>query len=232
MALWLYANRLYLLLAVATVFGYFWLSQFKERLKFKEWTLLLCSVVHTVIGVLLVKLFAFLESGVRGGMSLYGAVFFLPIVYFVFAKLTKRRVSDVFDIFTVNTVVTLLCARINCILANCCIGAVIPGTSGLRWPTREAEIVFYIVLYIVLRSKVKNARYRGKIYPIYMMSYGVFRFIIEWLRESHIVFGVVHISHIWSLVAITAGACIYYTLLRKDKGAAKPHRSSKKQKTN
>jgi len=231
MGLWLYENRLYLLLAVATVFGYFWLSQFKERLKFKEWVLLLCSVVHTVIGVLLVKLFAFLESGEGGGMSLYGAVFFLPIVYFVFAKLSKRRVSDIFDVFTVNTVVTLLCARINCILADCCIGTVIPNTNGLRWPTREAEIVFYIVLYIFLRKKVSNAKYRGKIYPIYMMSYGVFRFIIEWMRESHIIFGFIHISHIWSLVAIVVGAIIYYILLRNNKSDAMHRKSTKKLKT-
>lgn len=218
MGQWISQNILYILLAVATTFGYFWISQFKEKLRIKDWMALILAVVHTLIGVLCVKLFAFLESGDGTGMSLYGAVFFLPVIYFAFAKLTKRKVADVFDIFTICTVVTLLCARFNCIYAGCCVGTVIPGTDGLRWPTREAEIIFYIVLYIVLRRKVGKTKYNGLIYPIYMMSYGVFRFIVEFFRESfHPIVGPFHISHIWSLVAIVAGAAVYYIISHKVK---------------
>lgn len=197
--------RLYLLLAVATVFGFFWLSQFKEKLRIKEWMALVLSIVHTLIGVLCVKFFAFLESGDGGGMSLYGAVFFLPVIYLAYAKLTKRKISDVFDIFTILIICTLLCSRFNCIFAGCCLGSLIPGTESIRWPTRELEIVFYIVLFIVLRNKVCKRKYGGMIYPIYMMAYGGFRFIVEFFRETDHLFGWFHISHVWSLIAIAAG---------------------------
>ena len=129
--------RLYIILALATTFCYFWISQFKKRLRIKEWMALLLSVLHTLVGVLCVKLFAFLESGSGGGMSLYGAIFFLPVIYWVTAKVTKRSVADVFDIFTVCTFVTLLCSRFNCMFAGCCLGMEIPGTANLSWPTRE-----------------------------------------------------------------------------------------------
>ena len=218
MGLFIIRYKLYLLLAVATVFGYLWLSQYKEKLRINEWMALVLSVAHTIVGVLCVKLFAFLESGSGGGMSLYGAVFFLPVIYFAGAKWTKRKVSDVFDIFAICTICTLLCARFNCIMAGCCLGSVIPGTETLRWPTRELEILFYIILFLSLRNKVCKKKYGGLIYPIYMIAYGSFRFVVEFFRESEHDYGWFHISHIWSLVAIAAGAGIYYWLSKKPIG--------------
>ena len=220
--------RLYLILAVAATFGYFWISQFKERLRIKEWMALVLSVLHTLIGVLCVKLFAFLESGSGGGMSLYGAIFFLPVVYWLTAKTAKRSVADVFDIFTICIIVTLLCARFNCIFAGCCLGAEIPGTESLRWPTRELEIFFYVALYIVLRKKVCKTRYKGLIYPIYMMAYGSFRFVVEFLRESEFKLGFFHISHIWSLCSIAIGAVAVYLINKNNKPHSK-HKLVKKE---
>lgn len=210
---WIIDNKLYLLLAAATLFGYFWLIQFKNKWRINDVAAILLSAVHTVIGVLCVKAFAFLESGKAGGMSLYGAVFFLPLVYYIGAKITKRSIADVFDIFTICTVFTLLCARINCMFSGCCLGNPIPNTDGWLWPTRELEVLFYIVLLAWLGKKVGKAKFKGRIYPLYMISYGIFRFVVEWFRESdNIIFGNMHISHIWSLVAIAAGAFVYYVL--------------------
>ncbi|MBQ8623883.1 MAG: prolipoprotein diacylglyceryl transferase [Oscillospiraceae bacterium] len=210
---WIVDNKLWLLLALATFFGYFWLVQFKNKLQINDIAAFLLSVIHTVIGVLCVKAFAFLESGEAGGMSLYGAVFFLPVVYFIGAKITKLSPEDVFDIFTINTVFTLLCARLNCIFSGCCLGKPIPGTNGWLWPTRELEIIFYIILLILLGKRVGKAKYKARIYPTYMIAYGTFRFVIEWFRESdNLIFGNMHISHIWSLIAIAAGVIVCYVL--------------------
>lgn len=209
---WIGENSLLVILSIATLFGYFWLIQFTSRLKIKEIWAFLLSAAHTVVGVLCVKLFAFLESGEGGGMSLFGAVFFLPAAYYAAAKLSKRKISDVFDIFTICTIFTLLCARINCLIGGCCLGKVIPGTDGFRWPTRELEFVFYIVLLVWLGKKVGKGKYSGQIYPLYMISYGIFRFIVEWFRESEHIFGIFHISHLWALISIAVGAAIYYRL--------------------
>jgi phosphatidylglycerol:prolipoprotein diacylglycerol transferase len=211
--------RLYLILAVATAFAYLWISQFKEKLRIKEWMALVIAILHTLVGVLCVKLFAFLESG-SGGMSLYGAVFFLPVLYYASAKLTKRSTADVFDVFTICTAMTLMFSRFNCLIAGCCTGLIIPGTDAFRFPTREAEILFYIVLYLVLRKKVCKKEYNGKIYPYYMISYGAFRFITEFFRESEMQYGWFHISHIWSVLAIAIGVTAI-CLINKNKNENK-----------
>ena len=61
------------------------------------------AVLHTLIGVLSVKIFAFLETGFNpdslGNMSLFGGVFFMPVLYFISAKVSKRNIKTVFDIF-------------------------------------------------------------------------------------------------------------------------------------
>lgn len=229
MIAWIRQHNLFIILAVATLFSYIWVSQSKKRLRISEWQAVIIAILHTLIGVACVKAFAFLEGAGFGAMSLFGAVFFLPIVYYAAARLTKRNAADVFDTFTICTIFTLMCSRINCLIEGCCMGTPIPGMDTARWPTREMEIVFYIILLILLGNKVGKARYSGKVYPLYMISYGIFRFLVEWLRESdNLVFGVIHISHFWSLVAVAIGAIVFYRL--EYKGFTPPKKGSEKQR--
>lgn len=218
---WLQNNALYLLLALGTIFNIFWLFHFQDRLKMKWWAILIISVLHTVYGVLTVKVFAFAEAGFDssslGNMSIFGGVFLMPLAYFLGAKLFKRKPSEVFDIFTICMMFTLMCARINCIISGCCFGLMLPGLNGVRWPTRELEVAFYVVLLIVLGRKVLRGRTHGEIYPLYMAAYGAFRFVTEFFRYSEHSAGIFHLSHLWALIAFGLGVSIYYELQSKNK---------------
>ena len=220
-AAWLQDNALYLLLALGTIFNIFWLFNFRDRLKMKWWAVLLISVLHTVYGVLTVMLFAFAESGFNpdslGNMSIFGGVFLMPIAYFLGAKLFKRKPGEVFDIFLICMMFTLMCARINCIISGCCKGCLIFGSETARWPTRELEVVFYIVLLIIFGRRVKRNESRGELYPAYMFLYGIFRFITEFFRVSERSAGIFHLSHLWALIAFGLGVSIYYELQSKNK---------------
>ena len=162
--------------------------------------------------MLTVKVFAFLEAGFNtdslGNMSLFGGVFFMPLAYWLGAKLSKRSYREVFDVFTPCIIFTVMCARISCIVSGCCIGLPIPGMNGVRFPTREAEILFYIILLICLCPRVLKGKYRGQAYPIYMISYGAFRFVVEFFRSAD-TSSVFHSAHIWALIALTIGISIY-----------------------
>ena len=209
---WLQTNSLYLLLTAGTIFNVFWLYRMRRQLQMKWYAVLIFSVLHTAIGVCSVKVFGFLESCNIGNMSLFGGVFFMPLYYFLFAKLTKRKVADVFDVFTVCIIFTLMCARINCIISGCCSGLLIKGTT-LYWPTRELEIVFYVVLLIWLGGRILKTKAPGTAYPLYMIAYGVFRFIIEWFRQSS--YSGIHPAHIWSLISLALGLSIYFEFTAK-----------------
>lgn len=216
---WLSDHALILLLGCGTLFNVYWLHRCRERLHLRWLSVLLLSVLHTVLGVLSVKVFALFETGNFSNMSLFGGVFFMPLFYWGVAKLAKQKAADVFDVFTICLVFTLMCARLNCIVSGCCLGAHIPieGLTHLRFPTRELELLFYVILLSRLWRKVLNRSARGMIYPIYMISYGIFRFVTEMLRFSDRTDSILHVSHLWALLSLGIGISIYGELQKKEK---------------
>ena len=216
---WLSDHALILLLGCGTLFNVYWLHRCRERLHLRWLYVLLLSVLHTVLGVLSVKVFALFETGNFSNMSLFGGVFFMPLFYWGVAKLAKQKAADVFDVFTICLVFTLMCARLNCIISGCCLGAHIPieGLTHLRFPTRELELLFYVLLLSRLWRKVVTGSARGMIYPIYMISYGIFRFVTETLRFSDRTDSILHVSHLWALLSLGIGISIYGELQKKEK---------------
>ena len=216
---WLSDHALILLLGCGTLFNVYWLHRCRERLHLRWLSVLLLSVLHTVLGVLSVKVFALFETGNFSNMSLFGGVFFMPLFYWGVAKLAKQKTADVFDVFTICLVFTLMCARLNCIISGCCLGAHIPieGLTHLRFPTRELELIFYVILLSRLWRKVLSGSARGMIYPIYMIAYGIFRFVTETLRFSDRTDSILHVSHLWALLSLGIGISIYGELRKKEK---------------
>lgn len=216
---WLSDHALILLLGCGTLFNVYWLHRCRERLHLRWLSVLLLSVLHTVLGVLSVKVFALFETGDFSNMSLFGGIFFMPLFYWGVAKLAKQKTADVFDVFTICLVFTLMCARLNCMISGCCLGAHIPieGLTHLRFPTRELELLFYVILLSRLWRKVLSGSARGMIYPIYMISYGIFRFVTETLRFSDRTDSILHVSHLWALLSLGIGISIYGELRRKEK---------------
>ena len=206
------SDEISLLLSAGAVFTAVWLVLLRKRLDMPWYAAIPLAILSTVYGVLTAKVFAFLESGFNtdsfGNMRLFGVVFFMPLAYWLGAKLSKRSYREVFDVFTPCMIFTVMCARINCIVSGCCIGLPIPGMNGVRFPTREAEILFYIILLICLCPRVLKGKYRGQAYPIYMISYGAFRFVVEFFRSAD-TSSVFHSAHIWALIALIIGISIY-----------------------
>lgn len=227
---WVEAHSLWLLLAAGATFTAVWLLG-QKRLRISWYTAIVLALLHTLIGVVTVKVFAFMETGFDtnslGNMSLFGGVFMMPLVYWLGAKLFHRPMAEVFDLFTPCMIFTLLCARVNCIISGCCIGRPIPGTDGLRYPTREAELLFYAVLLLCLIPRIWRKKSKGSAYPIYLIAYGAFRFVVEFFRRSDST-GFFHLSHLWALVSLIVGIIVYAEIKKSQK--AKKQRKQRKQR--
>lgn len=156
-----------------------------------------------------------------GAVSTYGVYLICPFMLAVFAKVLKIKMSDMFDVFALYALPSLFFLRCNCLISGCCGGKEIFST-GLTWPTREAELIFYVIMLIVLLKHEKKKVPKGTAFPLLMIAYGSFRFIEEWFRTASGA-GVIHLAHIWSLIAITAGASIYLEL----KSQKREHRGGK-----
>ncbi len=211
---WMQGNPLYWLLAIGTLFNIFWLKKFKEQLQISNIAIILLSIFHTIFGVLSVRLFAEIEvlTGLSEGgkLSLFGGIYFMPICYYSLTKILKCKSAQIFDIFTICIIFTLMCARVGCIISGCCQGRLIPGMD-IHYPTREAEMLFYVVLIAILSKKVLCGESKGAIYPIYMIAYGIFRFLEEFFR-ARIGSTIIHPAHFWALICLIAGLSIYLEL--------------------
>ena len=214
---------LIIILTISTVLCFLWLFLFnKEKLKAKTWEIILIAFLHTLLGVGFVKFFAIIEAGFNadeaGSMSLYGGIFFMPITYLIYAKIKKLPVGMVFDVFAVCLVATLTLARINCLFMGCCLGAFIDDKYTIRFPSREAELVInssFVAFAVFANLKEK---FSSKIFPLYLVYYGFFRFIIEFFRESMDAAGPFHIAHAWSFISFLVGLTILgYQWLKEKK---------------
>ena len=231
MTQWFAAHSLLTVLAVAALFTVLWLYFNRSRLRMAPAWAVILGLLHVVLGVGCVKAFAMLEAGslrAAGAMSLFGAVFFLPPAYWLGARLTKRPVGAVFDVFTVPMVFTLACARVNCLFSGCCLGLPIPGT-GLRYPTREAELIFYAVLLVWFFVRTGRHDTGGRLYPVYMAAYGGFRFVVEFFRASS-AGTLFHLSHLWAALCFLTGLSVWLELQRKAKGNKPSAKSNHRRK--
>lgn len=204
-------SLLCLLLVIAITVTFLWLLQFRERLRISRGTALLMAIGHVLFGVLCVMAFALVEGAGFGSISIFGAVFFSPIAMYLNAKWIHRPMGEVFDILAPPMMFTLMLTRINCLVSGCCYGVFI-GASQLRWPTREAEMLYYLVFLLIMAPKVLRGETDGRVYPLYMGTYGLARGLIEFFRYSAGAKSIFHLSHIWAMVAITLGFSIYFEL--------------------
>ncbi len=156
-------------------------------------------------------LFKITEDGkielVNTGITFYGglvggvAVFLL--IYFIFGRLFYKKTdtpsyhNENFFSMASSAVASITIAhsigRLGCLTAGCCHGAVTDAWYGIMMhggegyakyvPAQLFEAIFLLLLFAFL---FVNA-YRGGRYnlPIYMSAYGVWRFIIEFVRDDY-----------------------------------------------
>ena len=117
------------------------------------------------------------------------------------------------DWFAVIAPVGILFGRIGCLLHGCCLGRVcepawytLNDAAGVsRWPAVPVEIIFnaaaLIVFLILRRANVLP----GQHFHLYLIGYGLFRFIHEFYRATPAVAGPLSGYAIASLAVLTLG---------------------------
>ncbi len=146
-----------------------------------------------------------------GGFTFYGGLiggagFFLLIYFLVGKKVFKenklhiKRFFDVADIAACSITIAHAFGRVGCLMAGCCHGKRTDAWYGINmWvdnynnsgytgflkvaPTQLFEALFLAILfyYLILRVKDKQTY----CLQIYMIVYGIWRFIIEYMRADY-----------------------------------------------
>ena len=184
------------------------------------WKVFLTDIVILIFGVCGAKLLCYVELGHFQGTSYYGAVFTVPPALLLLAAAVRTKPSDLLDLAAPAGCVMLATLKILCFLSQCCYGIVLwiaqDGTA-IRFPSQIAEFCNALLLMAVLLRLMRRDTMHGRIYPMYLLLYGISRFCLNLLRETTpFLFGL-PAGNFWSLIAIFIGG-VWLWLTRRPKG--------------
>lgn len=166
---------------------------------------------------------------VASGMVFYGGLYGGLLAGFLFIR-KKRYPADKFaDVFSVVIPLFHAFGRVGCFFAGCCYGIEwehgIEGrvlSAGVRehigrFPVQLLEALCLLILFsLLLFLLFKGGKFEGKLMPIYLSSYAVLRFSLEFLRGDEIRghFLVLSTSQWISLITL-AGVTLYLIIRRR-----------------
>lgn len=197
--------------AIALGLSYAWLYLNQDKLKIKFWELIIFMTVGYAGGFFFAKFFAVIEAGFdwknSANYRIFGPILFDVSYILAYSLLRKMPIKTTLDIVCITVLISMFLARTNCLFEGCCYGKYI-GSTNIRWPIRETEMLYDALLMIIFIPKIYKGKTNGEVYPIYIASYGFLRFCLEWFREFYIKPGEsnFHLAHIWSISFILIGS--------------------------
>lgn len=158
-----------------------------------------------------------------GGLIVGVGAFFLLYLFFI-RKYGKGLLKPLLVIAPGSIALGHAFGRVGCFLSGCCygiptdsfLGVHFPNVEGNVLPTNLFEAIFLFILAIILIILAfKNDCPYG--FPIYLLAYGLWRFIIEFFRGddrgSFIPF--LSPSQFWSILLFIGGIIYLVYLMRK-----------------
>jgi phosphatidylglycerol---prolipoprotein diacylglyceryl transferase len=163
------------------------------------------TLVGAIVGAKLAAMFGDLgwplepirepETMLLGGRSITGAL----LGGFLGAEALKpvlRYHEPPNDRFAMILPFSVAIGRVGCLLSGCCRGAAtsvpwaVTDADGIaRHPAPVYEILFQLAVGGLFVWMVRNERMRGRVFAVYLVLYGTFRFFTEMIRDTPRLFG-------------------------------------------
>lgn len=189
------------------------------------WKSILISVTLALIGVVGSYLWFYVENGYFWGRSLFGSIFFAPLAYYPIAKIIKIPYHYSLDFCAPAGALTLAAIKLQCLRDGCCQGMILGIDQNyfyVRFPSQIVESVAFALVGIVLLVLSKKPKYRGKIFPWFLILYGSTRFVLDFFRDISASYALgLSSGSFWSLCAIIVGVMWLHLLIRKNAATMK-----------
>lgn len=164
----------------------------------------------------------------NGGLSFHGGIIFGIIAGIVYAKCKKMDFWNVLDILSPSVCIGYGFTRIGCFLNGCCYGIESHNPWAVKMITDHGTVmcepvqlyacfISFLMFFILTAFEFRSEK-SGYVFSVYMVLYGIYRFLIEFIRhhvpEDYIL---PHISggQVLSLAVLAAGLFILYFRFKK-----------------
>lgn len=177
-------------------------------------------------------------SGMTFIGGLIGGIVVFLIGYFIFRKRFDTKLYQIVSIVPCVILIAHAFGRIGCFFAGCCygkptdsfLGVTFPGHAHAVHPTQLYEAAFLFIMFGICLWLVMKKDFMHNL-SLYLISYGIFRFLIEYLRgdsRGELV-GPVSPSQFWSIFMVVGGVAVYFFMryILKKEAAKKAELQSK-----
>lgn len=241
-----------LIILLGVILGFLYATYFAKKEKLETDTLydvLLWGLPSAIVGArLYYVLFNFSEYVNRpgdifkvweGGIAIYGAVIAAALSTYIYAKVKKLPVLQLFDMGAFGLIVgqavgrwgnfvnqeafgtntdSLFAMSGNLIRSQLIkmqsAGIAVNPDMGVH-PTFLYESVWNLVGAAILGLFHKKKKHHGQVFFLYLVWYGFGRFFIEGLRTDSLYFFSLRISQVVALVTVIVGICVLIYLQKK-----------------
>lgn len=149
------------------------------------------------------------------GRSIVGALIF-GLLGAECAKPLVRYPLPPNDRFAAVLPFSLAIGRFGCFMNGCCRGLPCEGPLAIRYddgvarhPTALYEMAFQLLAGLGAVILVRGNRLQGRVFSVYLIAYGAFRFLVEFVRETPKTFGAWSAYQWLSLAMIVLGASFF-----------------------
>lgn len=149
----------------------------------------------------------FIQNGLFSvGQSIIGPVFCDILLVPLVGRPFGLKREFVHDLCGPSLAILIAFQRIGCFFEGCCGGIITTiGEFSFQWPAQLIESVGDFVIFGILLDFEKSGKYKGRLYPLFLIYYGILRFLVEFVRIPQKV--ILSLSHWqwWAIAAIVIG---------------------------
>lgn len=182
----------------------------------------IAALVGSRIAYIILDLNYYLEVPLRiisreGGLSFHGGLIAGFLVSLWYVRRYKVPVGVTADLAAPYVALGYAITRIGCLMYGCCYGKIsdlpwaLPSSfvdQALRHPTQiYASLTNFLFFGLLLYLRDKKP-FQGYLFVLYVGLYGVYRFVIEFFRDSDVFFGPVTLAQALSLLMVLASVLL------------------------
>ncbi|SHG38924.1 phosphatidylglycerol:prolipoprotein diacylglycerol transferase [Thermosyntropha lipolytica DSM 11003] len=221
------------MLALAVIIGVWGVGRLFAREGFSPDTALSMTIIMIIAGViggraayiliyewqdLLRDPASVLFTAGLSGLIWYGGFVGGFIAYYLYVKKHKLPFFRIADMFAPYIALGYAIVRVGCFFNGCCYGGVTDSVCGVvfpyvdgfhRHPTQLYSSFLNLVLFGVLWWLYPRRKFEGQVFAVYIIGYSVYRFIIEFFRESLINYGMFTLGQLYTGVLFIIGVILY-----------------------
>ena len=202
-----------LLLSIFLVGIVFYLAGRKVTLKL--WKKMVVALAGSAFGLFGLFVMGYIENGRFGPISFFGAHFIGPLGILISCrtlKISKKECYKMLDISAPALCAALVVLKLNCYRVKCCGGIVLSTHNDVvcYFPSQIVESIFAFVLMTLFMFLLMKDKAQGSIYLLYMIVYGIGRFVLNIFRETTIWILDMPAGNFWSIISVIIGAGYLY----------------------